>query len=66
MLSNIATGVVLAAAVVGVNGRAVGGGKEVFLAPVNDINLPASKSAASPLTSLGANGPWSAGEFCFR
>ncbi|OIW29655.1 histidine acid phosphatase [Coniochaeta ligniaria NRRL 30616] len=32
-----------------------------FLAPNQDINLPASESATSPLQWLGANSPWSAG-----
>jgi hypothetical protein len=35
----------------------------VFLSPVQDIFLPASESATSPLTSLGANSPWFAGWF---
>ncbi|KAK1993958.1 histidine acid phosphatase [Colletotrichum falcatum] len=36
-------------------------GSPKLLAPVQDINLPASKSAAHPLEHLGANGPWFAG-----
>ncbi|KAK2017500.1 histidine acid phosphatase [Colletotrichum eremochloae] len=36
-------------------------GSSRFLAPVQDINLPASDSAAHPLEHLGANGPWFAG-----
>ncbi|KAF5502436.1 Acid phosphatase PHO1 [Colletotrichum aenigma] len=32
-----------------------------FLAPVQDINLPASETAEHPLEHLGANGPWYAG-----
>ncbi|KAH8909067.1 histidine acid phosphatase [Coniochaeta sp. PMI_546] len=32
-----------------------------FLAPAQDINLPASESATSPLQWLGANSPWFAG-----
>jgi hypothetical protein len=31
------------------------------LNPVQDIVLPASESASSPLEWLGANGPWFAG-----
>lgn len=34
-----------------------------LLAPVQDINLPASESAEHPLEHLGANGPWFAGTF---
>lgn len=33
-----------------------------MLAPANDINLPVSGSASEPLKSLGANGPYYAGE----
>jgi acid phosphatase len=33
-----------------------------FLAPTQDIDLPASQSATSPLQWLGANSPWFAGE----
>lgn len=36
-------------------------GSSRFLAPVQDINLPASESAEHPLEHLGANGPWFAG-----
>ncbi|KAK1570053.1 histidine acid phosphatase [Colletotrichum navitas] len=36
-------------------------GNPRLLAPVQDINLPASDSAAHPLEHLGANGPWIAG-----
>jgi hypothetical protein len=35
----------------------------VFLSPVQDIILPSSESATSPLTQLGANSPWFAGKF---
>jgi acid phosphatase len=33
----------------------------VYLSPVQDIILPSSESATSPLTNLGANSPWFAG-----
>ncbi|EPE34607.1 Phosphoglycerate mutase-like protein [Glarea lozoyensis ATCC 20868] len=33
----------------------------VFLSPVQDIILPSSDTATSPLTQLGANSPWFAG-----
>ncbi|KZL66367.1 histidine acid phosphatase [Colletotrichum tofieldiae] len=36
-------------------------GSSRFLAPVQNINLPASESAAHPLEHVGANGPWFAG-----
>ncbi|KAF6825852.1 histidine acid [Colletotrichum musicola] len=45
--------VCLAAGLVDANSR--------LLAPVQDINLPASESAEHPLEHLGANGPWFAG-----
>lgn len=32
-----------------------------MLAPINDINLPASETASEPLKWLGANSPWFAG-----
>ncbi|MBE3043328.1 hypothetical protein IMZ48_12305 [Candidatus Bathyarchaeota archaeon] len=32
-----------------------------FLAPEQDINLPRGHNAESPLTWLGANGPWTSG-----
>ncbi|KAK1546651.1 histidine acid phosphatase [Colletotrichum paranaense] len=36
-------------------------GSSRLLAPIQDINLPASESAEHPLEHLGANGPWFAG-----
>ncbi|KXH43916.1 histidine acid phosphatase, partial [Colletotrichum salicis] len=36
-------------------------GNSRLLAPVQDINLPASETAEYPLEHLGANGPWFAG-----
>ncbi|KAK6211346.1 histidine acid phosphatase [Colletotrichum tabaci] len=36
-------------------------GSSRSLAPIQDINLPASESAAHPLEHVGANGPWFAG-----
>lgn len=33
-----------------------------ILAPIQDINLPASETAEHPLEHLGANGPWFAGK----
>lgn len=32
-----------------------------YLAPAQDINLPASETAKEPLKWLGANSPWFAG-----
>jgi acid phosphatase len=37
-------------------------GAQQFLAPTQDINLPASETATNPLEWLGANSPWFAGE----
>ncbi|KAI1498495.1 histidine acid phosphatase [Biscogniauxia marginata] len=36
-----------------------------YLAPLQDINFPSSKSATNPLQWLGANGPWYAGPNVF-
>ncbi|KAH9999148.1 phosphoglycerate mutase-like protein [Xylariaceae sp. FL0662B] len=36
-----------------------------YLAPLQDINVPPSESAANPLQWLGANGPWYAGPNIF-
>ncbi|RYP12410.1 hypothetical protein DL767_011321 [Monosporascus sp. MG133] len=36
-----------------------------YLAPLQNINFPSSKSAADPLKWLGANGPWYAGPNVF-